>query len=119
MPKCSVTQLCLTLSNPVDCSPPGSSVHGIISKNTGVGCHFLLQGDLPDPGVEPASPEAPALAGRFCTTESLGKQENEEHRKADEFRDIPGSPVVNNQPYNVKDMGLIPGGLGSHMPQDN
>ena len=22
MPKCSVTQLCLTLSNPVDCSPP-------------------------------------------------------------------------------------------------
>ena len=44
MPKCSVTQLCLTLSNPVDCSPPGSSVHGIISKNTGVGCHFLLQG---------------------------------------------------------------------------
>ena len=44
MPKCSVAQLCLTLSNPVDCSPPGSSVHGIISKNTGVGCHFLLQG---------------------------------------------------------------------------
>ena len=29
----------------MDCSPPGSSVHGIFpSKNTGVGCHFLLQG---------------------------------------------------------------------------
>ena len=26
---CSVTQLCLTLCNPMDCSPPGSSVHGI------------------------------------------------------------------------------------------
>ena len=25
-------------------SPPGSSVHGICRKNTGVGCHFLLQG---------------------------------------------------------------------------
>ena len=37
-------QLCPTLCSPVDCSPPGSSVHGIFpSKNTGVGCHFLLQ----------------------------------------------------------------------------
>ena len=27
---CSVTQLCLTLCDPVDCSPPGSSVHGIL-----------------------------------------------------------------------------------------
>ena len=25
-----VTQLCLTLSDPMDCSPPGSSVHGIV-----------------------------------------------------------------------------------------
>ena len=37
--------LCPTLCNPVDCSPPGSSVHGIPqARNTGVGCHFLLQG---------------------------------------------------------------------------
>ena len=28
----------------MDCSPPGSSVHGIPGKNTGVGCHFLLYG---------------------------------------------------------------------------
>ena len=36
-------QLCLTLCNPMDYSLPGSSVHGIFpSKNTGVGCHFLL-----------------------------------------------------------------------------
>ena len=29
---------------PMDSSPPGSSVHGILpGKNTGVGCHFLLQ----------------------------------------------------------------------------
>ena len=27
---CSVAQLCPTLCNPMDCSPPGSSVHGII-----------------------------------------------------------------------------------------
>ena len=54
--KMSVAQLCLTLCDPVDCSPPGSSVHGILSpgKNTGVGCHSLLQG-IPDPGIEPRS----------------------------------------------------------------
>ena len=38
------TQSCLTLCNPMDCSPPGSSTHGILpGKNTGLGCHFLLQ----------------------------------------------------------------------------
>ena len=31
---------------------------------------FLLPGNLPDPGIEPESPE---LAGRFFTTESSGK----------------------------------------------
>ena len=39
------------------------------SKNTGVGCHSLLQG-IPDPRVELKSP---ALAGGFFTTESPGK----------------------------------------------
>ena len=39
--------------DPKDCSPPGSSVHGIFqARNTGADCHFLLQGNLPDPGIE-------------------------------------------------------------------
>ena len=42
-----VAQLCLTLCDPVICSPPGFSVHGISAKNTGVGCHSLLQGIFP------------------------------------------------------------------------
>ena len=29
--------------------------------------------DLPHPGIEPASPESPALAGRFFTTAIPGK----------------------------------------------
>ena len=42
-----VAQSCLTLCDPLNCSSPGSSVHEIFSgKNTGVGCHFLLQGIL-------------------------------------------------------------------------
>ena len=42
------------------------------SKNTGVGCHFLLQGIFPIhlPDVPPPSP---ALAGGFFTPESPGK----------------------------------------------
>ena len=37
-------QLCLTLCDPMDYSPAGSYVHGHCpGKNTGVGCHFLLQ----------------------------------------------------------------------------
>ena len=38
-----VAQSCLTLSDPTDCSPPGSSVHGIFQASTGVGCHRLLR----------------------------------------------------------------------------
>ena len=45
---CLVTQLYPTFCNPMDGSPPGSSVHGDSpGKNTGVGCHALLQGIFP------------------------------------------------------------------------
>ena len=41
----NVSQSCPTLCDPMGCSPPGSSVHGDSpGKNTGMGCHFLLQG---------------------------------------------------------------------------
>ena len=36
-------QSCPTLYDPMDGSPRGSPVPGILQKNTGVGCHFLLQ----------------------------------------------------------------------------
>ena len=41
-----------------------------LGKNTGMGCHFLLRGGLPNPGIEPM---LPALAGGFFTTEPPGK----------------------------------------------
>ena len=54
---CLVAQLCLTLCDPVDCSLPGSSVHGDSpGKNTGVGCHGLLQGIFLTQGVNPGLP---------------------------------------------------------------
>ena len=52
----TLLQSCLTLRDPMDCSPPGSCVHEILqAKIPGVGCHALLWGDLPDPGMKPAS----------------------------------------------------------------
>ena len=47
-------QSCPMLCGPRDWSPPGSTVHGISpSKNTGVGCHFLLQGIFPTQRLNP------------------------------------------------------------------
>ena len=54
---CSVTSVCPTLCNPMDCSPPGSSVHGILQariSRIGLPCPPL--GNLPNPGIEPISP---------------------------------------------------------------
>ena len=49
-----VAQLCPTLCNPMDCSLPGSSVHGdSLGKNAGVGCQFLLQGIFPTQESKP------------------------------------------------------------------
>ena len=51
------TQPSSTLCNPVDCSLPGPSVRLEFSRQEyWSGCPFLSPGDLPDPGIEPASP---------------------------------------------------------------
>ena len=48
---CLVAPSCLTLCDPMDCSLPGSSVHGDSpGKNTGVDCPALLQGIFPTQG---------------------------------------------------------------------
>ena len=42
------------LCDPMDCRPPGSSVHGVSpGKNTGVGCHAFLQGIFLTQGSNP------------------------------------------------------------------
>ena len=67
---CLIAQSCPTLCDPIDCSPPGSSVHRVILQEHWSELLFLSPGDLSNPGIRPASP---ALAGRFFTTESPGK----------------------------------------------
>ena len=65
-----VSQMCLTLCNPRDCSLPGSSVHGFPRQEYWCVLPFPSPGGLPNPGTEPTFP---ALAGRFFTTEPPGK----------------------------------------------
>ena len=54
-------QLCSTLCDPTDRSPPGSSVHGILQARILEWVAMPSSRDLPDPGIEPVSPASPAL----------------------------------------------------------
>ena len=49
-----VAQLCPTLCNPMDCSLPGSSLHGVLqARILEWVCHFLPQGIFPTQGSNP------------------------------------------------------------------
>ena len=51
-----VAQTCPTLCDPMDCSPPGTSVCGILQARIWSGLPFPSPGYLPNPGIEPGSP---------------------------------------------------------------
>ena len=75
--KLLVTQLLQTLCNPMDCSPPGSSVQGILQARTleWIAIPFSQVGDggnIPEPGIKPGSS---ALQTDFLLTELPGKPE--------------------------------------------
>ena len=71
--ECMSAQWCPTLCDPMDCSPPGSSVHGIPQARIWSGLPIPAPGDLPCPEIGPMSPVSPALAGRSFTTVPPGK----------------------------------------------
>ena len=64
-------QLYLTLCNPMDYSPPGSVVHGILQAGILEWVSIPPPGDLPNPGINSASLMSPALAGRFFSTSTM------------------------------------------------
>ena len=68
--------VCAQLScDPVDCSPPGSSVHGISEgKNTGLSCHSLLQGIFPTRGLNPCLLHCRLILYHWATWESFFHQ---------------------------------------------
>ena len=72
-------QPCLTLCYPMDCSPPGSSIHGIFQVRilSGYCIHQeywrSLQGNLPNPGIRTHVSCGSSTAGGYFTAESSGK----------------------------------------------
>ena len=67
---CACTLSRVQLCDPMDCSLPGSSVHGIFQVRILEQVPFPSPGDLPDPGIELESLMSPSLVGRFFTTSS-------------------------------------------------
>ena len=61
-------QSCPTLCDLIDCSLPGSSVHGILQERILDWVTMPLFRGLPNPGIEPACLMSPALAGGLYTT---------------------------------------------------
>ena len=55
-----VTQSCLTLCDLMDCSPPGTSAHGILQAQILEWVAIPFSGDLPDARIEPRSPSLKA-----------------------------------------------------------
>ena len=68
-----VAQSCLTLSDPMDCSLPGSSIHGIFQARVLEWVAFTFPRELPDPGIEPRSP---TLQADSLPAELSGKPKN-------------------------------------------
>ena len=68
--------ICTVVSDslwPLDCSPPGSFVHGIFQARILEQVAISYSGDLPNWGIEPESLASPELVGGFFTAESAGK----------------------------------------------
>ena len=62
---------CATLCDPMDCNPPGSSVHGILQARILEWVAIPSPGDRPNPGIKSVSLMSPALADRFFTTKGF------------------------------------------------
>ena len=61
----------------MDCSPPGSSVHGDSpGKNTGVSCHAFFQGIFPTQGLNPGLPHGRWILYRLSHQGSPEKMHN-------------------------------------------
>ena len=93
---CLVTaHSCLTLWDSMDCSPPGSSAQwDSPGKNTGVGCHALLQELLPIQGLKAVSCIADGFFTIWATRETLSRSHLSSNQSSLRKR------ILKNQPQN-------------------
>ena len=82
---CSSAQSCPTVCNPMEYSPPGSSVDGISEARNMEWVATSSSGDLPNPEIKPASPvshawQVDSLPLRHQGSPVLGTAYNKESR---------------------------------------
>ena len=112
-------QSCPTLCDPIDGSPPGFPVPGILQdKNTGVACHCLLQ-CVKGKSESEVAQSCPTLSDPMdCSlpvSSTMGFSRQEYWSRVP----LPSGPVFKNLPANAGDTGSIPGPGKFHMPQNN
>ena len=94
----SVTQSYLTLCEPMNFSLPSSPVHETFqARKSRVDCHFLLQGNLPDSGIEPRSPVSPALEADSFPLYHLGSPKTVWSLIDSLYREASTSPLVHTK----------------------
>ena len=111
-------QLCLTLSDPMDCSPPGSSIHGIFQARVLEWAAIAFSNrnwqDNSKMYVEKT---------RICNRQSWSTYTNvsllQNYRNYDSMVDFSGGTVDKNPSANAGDMGSIPGPRRSYMLLSN
>ena len=125
-----IAQLCLTLW-PMDCSPQGSSVHGILQARIMESIPFSRGSSQPKDQSQVSS-----TAGRFFTIwatwevhihliivqkstwSKTNRSEGRNKQLNDNSRDSPGAPVDKTLCFPCRALSLIPGqGTRSHVPQ--
>ena len=111
-----------TLCDPMDCSPPGSSVHGILQQECSSGLPHPPPGDLPDPGIELASFMSPALTGGFFTTSHLGSPDFKVKVRVSQSCQTLCDPL-NYTVHGILQAGILewvafPSSRGSSQPRD-
>ena len=105
---CLVAQVCLILCDAMDCSPPGSSVHGDSPGKNWSGLPWPPSGDLPNPGVEPRSP---TLSADSLLTEPAGKL------KKLEWVAIPSPGVIPDPGIKLESPALQADSLPADLPR--
>ena len=127
-----IAQLFLTLCDPLDCSPPGSSVHGILQARilewvaisssrgssqprdwTHISCISCISRRILYHWVTTMMIKS-KIRNRLCL---YGEKKEINTRlnifsmevENDKCQDLPGSPVIRTSPSNAENPGLIPG----------
>ena len=84
---------------------------GVSRQEYWSGLPFPTPGDLPNPGIEPASLVSPALAGGFFTTATTGKPQSIMQRKCNSSKTgvaAPGSRVFPSFPSPLSSFARVP-----------